>query len=177
MQIPLTAAALIVIFSAAALVPLKGSAELEADLKSLDLTVRPRLLFGFFRPGIKRRIVLLPDGKLVLLPSGRILKRREKRKRKKRSIIRSLVMTANIKAFRSYLELGIEGEPCASVVLAGALGSVLSAAAAASGAEETECAISPNLESSVFGLDIFVSFSLVPGRILIEAIKSSRRKR
>lgn len=74
MRIIVFAAALAALFTAALLLPVKGELILGANARVFSLEVGPKLLFGLIRPRIKRKTVLLDDGKLVLLPSGRALK-------------------------------------------------------------------------------------------------------
>lgn len=177
MRIIVFAAALAALFTAALLLPIKGELILGANARVFSLEVGPKLLFGLIRLRIKRKTVLLDDGKLVLLPSGRALKRTQKSKKKRGSVLKRVIRTAKISSVKTALRIGIEGEPHASVILAGALGQALSAASAASGAGSIECRAEPDLIKNAFLLDIKVSFSLVPGKIILEAIKSSRRKR
>ena len=173
MRIIVFAAAPAALFTAALLLPDKGELILGANSRVFSLEVGPKLLFGLIRPRIKRKAVLLDDGKLVLLPSGRALKRTQKSKKKRGSVLKRVIRTAKISSVKTALRI----EPHASVILAGALGQALSAASAASGAGSIECRAEPDLIKNAFLLDIKVSFSLVPGKIILEAIKSSRRKR
>lgn len=157
-------------------IPLWAEASLLIERSYLRFTLCPKLLFGAFRPKITRWIVLQKDGKLFLYPKGKQIKKKPKQKKKRKGSIRSVISSANFKRISAYLRLGIADDPCASVLLAGTLGTILSSLEAASGADELECKVEPDFSKNVFRLKMDVSLKLTAGKIVKEAILSRRNK-
>lgn len=98
----------------------------------------------------------------------------EKKRRRGRSRMRPLAFL-RVKELGISCTAGLSGRPDTGVILAGALGAVLSSAAALLKPERARLSITPDLQKTVFDLNVEGIAVFSPGKLVMEIIKSKRR--
>ena len=149
-------------------------AELSAGGSGLGGSLAP-LVFGAPLFRIRFRIgYIVGTGPVVSFGGGgpRPLKRK---KRGGKGRLRPLGFLS-VRSLSVSGRLGIEGAPDLSVILSGALLETLCAAAAYLSPREVSIKIEPELQKTAFDLKVEGILTFSPGRLMIEIIKSKRRK-
>ncbi|MBO4848733.1 MAG: hypothetical protein J5586_06230 [Clostridia bacterium] len=171
-----TAAIPIVLFLLAALfvlIPKKVCVSAKTTGMYTEAIITLRLLFGLVGISAEARASIRIPGGARLSVNGRPVRLppREKRKGGMR-----LMRAVAVKELSVTGEVGLDGAPDVSVILAGILQTLLSQAAAALVRERAAVRVAPRFDRAAFVLNVEGIFCVSAGRMIIEAIKLRRKK-
>lgn len=165
------------VISAAILIlslPVRAYYSVRIRLTGAYLVLRPKLFFGLLPVTVRMSAVLrYGTGIAVFSPTGK-MKTASAKKRKKRKFPIKAVRFLSINASGA---VGINDAPDKSVLSAGALAQLVTAAALLVNGVRPEVFIEPYFDRSAFALNVEGILEAVPGKIIIEAIKLEKENR